>query len=128
MYVKDVEYGKRTYTHIFAHNIHRVQYIVFDTFNTFDMSNITLYTVLRKSCKHHLRCLQHCFDLLYSISHMHSMLCMLHISTPPTSNKNKNVYWHVPFNVHTADKVTMSVDEWLPHYLIQSRSHSNSKG
>ena len=46
-----------------------------------------------------------------------------------TSNiKQKNVYWHIPFNVHIADKVTMSVDEWFPHYLIQSRSHSNSKG
>ena len=24
--------------------------------------------------------------------------------------------------------VTMGVNEWLPHYLIRSRSHSNSKG
>ena len=35
-------------------------------------------------------------------------------------------YWHVPFNVHTTDKVTMGVNEWLPHYLIRSRSHCNS--
>ena len=32
----------------------------------------------------------------------------------------------MPFNVHTTDKVTMDVNEWLPHYLIQSRSHCNS--
>ena len=51
---------------------------------------------------------------------MHSMLC---ISTPPRSN---NVYWHMPFNVYTTDKVTMGVNEWLPHYLTQSRSHCNS--
>ena len=57
---------------------------------------------------------RHCFDLLCKS-----------ISTPPTSN---NMYWHVPFNVHTKDKLTMGVNEWLPHYLIRSRSHSNSKG
>ena len=34
----------------------------------------------------------------------------------------------MPFNVHTTDKVTMGVNEWLPHYLIWSRSHCNSKG
>ena len=32
----------------------------------------------------------------------------------------------MPFNIHTTDKVTMGVNEWLPHYLIQSRSHCNS--
>ena len=32
----------------------------------------------------------------------------------------------VPFNVHTTDKVTMGANEWLPHYLIRSRSHCNS--
>ena len=37
-------------------------------------------------------------------------------------------YIDLPFNVHTTDKVTMGVNEWLPHYLIRSRSHSNSKG
>ena len=33
----------------------------------------------------------------------------------------------MPFNVHTTDKVTMGVNEWLPHYLIRSRFHCNSK-
>ena len=33
---------------------------------------------------------------------------------------------NMPFNVHTTDKVTMGVNEWLPHYLIRSRSHCNS--
>ena len=37
-----------------------------------------------------------------------------------------DTYWHVPFNVHTTDKVTMGANEWLPHYLIRSRSHCNS--
>ena len=32
----------------------------------------------------------------------------------------------MPFNVHTTDKVTMGVNEWLPHYLIRSKSHCNS--
>ena len=35
---------------------------------------------------------------------------------------------NMPFNVHTTDKVTMSDNEWLPHYLIRSRSHCKSKG
>ena len=37
-----------------------------------------------------------------------------------------DTYWHAPCNVHTTDKVTMGVNEWLPHYLIRSRSHCNS--
>ena len=89
--------------------------IVFGIFYVFDMSemsNSTLYAVLHKSRKHHLRHPQHCFDLLY-----------LSISTPPRSN---NVCWHMPFNVHTRDKVKMGMNEWLPHYLIWSRSHCNS--
>ena len=34
----------------------------------------------------------------------------------------------MPFRLHTTDKVTMGLNEWLPHYLIWSRSHCNSKG
>ena len=70
MYVKD---GKRTYTQHFC--------------STPSSTYILLHSIqCIEICIVYLQHLQHCFDLLYNISHMHSMLC---ISTPPTLN---NVY------------------------------------
>ena len=45
------------------------------------------------------------------------MLCTLCISTQ--NHQQHQTKTKMCINVHTADKVTMSVDEWLPHYLIQ---------
>ena len=92
-------------------------FIVFYIFDTFDIHSLLCIEI----CIVYLRHLRHCFDLLYSIQcyvsqHLqHQTMCI-------------DTYWHVPFNVYTRSKVTMSVNEWLPHYLIWSRSHCNSKG
>ena len=87
-------------------------YIALQPLGVFDLSltSSLAWTALHPLCV----LLRHCFDLLYSIQciqcyvsqHLqHQTMCI-------------DTYWHVPFNVHTTDKVTMGVNEWLPHYLI----------
>ena len=45
-----------------------------------------------------------------------------------TSNIKQCALTHIDMCplMYTTDKVTMGVNEWLPHYLIRSRSHCNS--
>ena len=82
-------------------------------FNIFDIHSITA-----------LRCIWSIFDIfdIALISYInlsqhlqHQTIC---IDTPPLMY-TQQIRWQW---------VTMGVNEWLPHYLIRSRSHSNSKG
>ena len=94
----------------------------FPIFNIFDIHSLTPLMCTLSIFDIFDIALIFCFDLLYSIQciqcyvsqHLqHQTMCI-------------DTYWHAPFNVHTTDKVTMGVNEWLPHYLIRSRSHCNS--
>ena len=107
-------------------DIHYVSLSFLKLFSDWKLVNVmtvmTVYTVLCKSHKH--QCLHvDSVDKQHSI-HNTQKYCFDPLYWP---SRHENEEATVPFNVHTTDKVTMSVGEWLSHYLIRSRSHSISK-
>ena len=93
----------------------------FPIFNIFDIHSLTPLM-----CTLSIFDIFDIFDIALIFCTVFNAFNAMYLNTSNIKQCAIDTYWHAPFNVHTTDKVTMGVNEWLLHYLIRSRSHCNS--